>query len=131
MTRQRLLLLFGAPCLVAAAVVYPHVPGHDISGCAVYHLLHINCPGCGFTRSIVALVSGHWRQSIDFHPMGLVAALVVACLWVRAFIGTLVSGRDFLPLMSGRGTAIVSTAFVAGMFVQWFFYLAITIYQKL
>jgi hypothetical protein len=38
----------------------------------------IDCPGCGLTRSFVALAGGEFRQSFNFNRVGWLLALAVA-----------------------------------------------------
>ncbi len=46
----------------------------------------VNCPGCGLTRSFVALASGDLSQSLGFHRLGwLLALAVVAQIPYRVF----------------------------------------------
>jgi hypothetical protein len=47
------------------------------------------CPGCGLTRSVVAMAQGDWRLALAFHPFG---PLVLG--WAIAASGT--------PLLGGR-----------------------------
>jgi len=36
--------------------------------CPSKHFLHIDCPGCGMQRSIVALLEGNFTESIRLYP---------------------------------------------------------------
>ena len=38
----------------------------------------VNCPGCGLTRSFVALAGGHWGESLRIHRLGWLMAVTVA-----------------------------------------------------
>lgn len=127
MTRNKWLLLLGVPLIFVAAWACPHIPGHEITPCAVKHMLGIDCPGCGITRSVVALVHGELRESVDLNPMGIVAAVVMTYLWLKAALAQFVLRRGVGPLMSPGGIKLISAAFVAGLFIQWFVYLGIGI----
>jgi len=39
--------------------------------CPLKHLFGIDCPGCGFQRSIVALFRGDFQASFNFYPAGI------------------------------------------------------------
>ena len=41
------------------------------STCASQHLLGVPCPGCGFTRALVALARGDLGASLGFHPVAV------------------------------------------------------------
>ena len=68
-------------------------PSHPLPEiCPVHALVHIDCPGCGLTRSFVSFFKGDWRASFALHHIGLILAIVtlaqlpyrLACLkWGR------------------------------------------------
>ena len=125
MTRKRLLFLIAVPMAFLLAFVHPYLPGNNISACAVSHMLGINCPGCGMIRSIVAVLHGNVRSSVDLNPMGIVAALILSFLWLKV-VFVLITGGDWAPVISERTITFLSIAFVGGLFIQWFFYIGIT-----
>ena len=45
--------------------------------CPARSLLHIECPGCGLTRSFIHLAHGDWRASWNVHRVGWFLALAV------------------------------------------------------
>lgn len=45
--------------------------------CGSRSLFHVDCPGCGLTRSILSLAHGDWERSLAFHRIGWVMALVI------------------------------------------------------
>lgn len=45
--------------------------------CGSRSLLGIDCPGCGLTRSVLALTQGDWERSLAFHRIGWVIALAI------------------------------------------------------
>jgi hypothetical protein len=55
------------------------------------------CPGCGLTRSVVALVQGDPAASLHFHPLGAVVVAIFAAL-VLAEVG----GRAYESLRAVR-----------------------------
>src|SRR5688500_14697882 len=38
--------------------------------CSWKSLTGVDCPGCGLTRSFIALAHGQWRESLRFNPAG-------------------------------------------------------------
>lgn len=44
----------------------------DLPLCGLRMLFGARCPGCGLTRSVLLAVQGHWQQSVQFHPLGVV-----------------------------------------------------------
>jgi hypothetical protein len=67
--------------------------------CLSRELFHVDCPGCGLTRSIILLGRGEWRASWNLHHLGWLMALAIVgqipyrilCLRrCRPVLGTLV-----------------------------------------
>ncbi|MFN0195390.1 MAG: DUF2752 domain-containing protein [Planctomycetaceae bacterium] len=46
--------------------------------CPAKFMFHQTCPGCGLTRSILALAAGDFGRSLHFHRLGWVMALLIA-----------------------------------------------------
>jgi hypothetical protein len=44
--------------------------------CILHHAGLGNCPGCGLTRSVVACCHLRWRDSLRFHPAGVLVVLL-------------------------------------------------------
>jgi hypothetical protein len=57
--------------------------------CGSRALFGIECPGCGLTRSFVALADGNLIQSLEFHRVGWLIFLTLACQipyrWYRLY----------------------------------------------
>ena len=76
--------------------------------CALEHFMGFVCPGCGLTRSVIALLSGHFAESVGWHPMGVLVVLwAVNLWWFRKF------------KFSDAGRKMVSHAVLIGFFVPW------------
>ncbi|MBI4126960.1 MAG: DUF2752 domain-containing protein [Deltaproteobacteria bacterium] len=76
--------------------------------CLVSHFLHIPCPGCGLTTSIIELLQGHVRQSVATHPLGIIVAVwvVLCCLRLHAHV-------------SLRVREVLGVSFVVVLFLRW------------
>ena len=46
--------------------------------CLFKYLTGIDCPGCGFQRSVLALLQGDWHKSFLFYPSTLPLLFIVA-----------------------------------------------------
>ena len=80
---------------------YPQCPFRALTGW--------DCPGCGITRAIRALVTGHPGRALD-HNVLFVVALVVGMVWYATNWVRTRRGRPPLTLRGGRwwtGAAIV------------------------
>jgi len=59
--------------------------------CPVYRLLHLECPGCGTTRALAALLHGHIMEALRLNAlttMMLVPGFLYAAVCYRRYIGT-------------------------------------------
>jgi hypothetical protein len=84
--------------------------------CPSRTLLHVDCPGCGLTRSFVHLAHGDWRASWKIQRVGMLLALAVV-LQIPYRIAALLSPAG-LPL----GTSfpkLVGWLLVTLLFVNW------------
>ena len=45
--------------------------------CPFKHLTGIDCPGCGFQRSVLALLKGNWMESWHYYPATVPILLLV------------------------------------------------------
>lgn len=45
--------------------------------CAARRILHVDCPACGLTRSLIHLAHGHWSDSFRLHRLGPLLALTL------------------------------------------------------
>lgn len=91
--------------------------------CAFRRTVGVPCPGCGLTRSWVALAGGHLKQSLDFHRMGWIVMLYVFFqalrhgLWV--FAPALRKRIDRWGSFLDQGIVLLAV----GLFVNWIFVL--------
>ena len=84
-------LYYAGLLLLGVAVVMIPVMRHYLlpmleklsSGCVLYRLLGVYCPGCGGTRAVDALIHGHIITSLWYHP------LVIYC--VVLYLGYMIS----------------------------------------
>jgi hypothetical protein len=73
--------------LVVGALLPLHLLTDGPSFCPFKIATGLPCPGCGMTRSVVALLHGDLGASLFFHPLGIV--VVAASLAVGATDGWL------------------------------------------
>lgn len=59
-------------------VAFTFLPGFPLpESCPSRSLFHVDCPGCGLTRSFVHLAHGNWRAAWAIHRVGILLALAV------------------------------------------------------
>jgi hypothetical protein len=69
--------------------------------CVFYHVTGLPCPGCGLTRSCIALLHGDAVQSLRYHPFGPFLLAGILLLAVGALMP-----RRMLAAMAARVAAL-------------------------
>lgn len=91
-----------------------HIP----SMCPFYVVTGLPCPGCGLTRSFVCIGHGEWRQSLHWHPLGLLLFGLTVLYWLREAV-SLAAGRrvmEFSQRMTANfGWALLGLVIVVGV----------------
>ncbi|WP_433263090.1 DUF2752 domain-containing protein [Actinosynnema sp. CS-041913] len=98
-------------------IVDPNGPGSVWPPCPLFALTGIQCPACGSTRMVHALLHGDLAAAWQFNAVMLVAGLpLLAWLWVRWFRSARRDERT--PRLSAKvGVPVVALA-VAWMLVR-------------
>lgn len=78
-TRTHLRVL-SASGLVLAAVIPPSAFDDSLTICPFRLITGVPCPACGLVRSVVATMHGDAYDSLQLHPFGMVAVLVMITL---------------------------------------------------
>jgi hypothetical protein len=73
------LLLAGALLLCVALLIYPPTRFSFYPACPIHRILGIECPGCGATRALAALLRGHLIDALRLNAL-FVLLLPVALL---------------------------------------------------
>jgi hypothetical protein len=75
-----------------AAVLLKYDPSQNdfYPRCPVYELFHLQCPGCGATRALAALLRGHLAEALHWNalftvllPFGLAYGMYGYGCWMR------------------------------------------------
>lgn len=74
-------------CVAAILFRFPPEQYHFYPQCPVYALFHIECPGCGTTRALAALLHGNIGQALRMNALTTLmlpfAAIYAALCYVR------------------------------------------------
>jgi len=112
-------VLLSVPAIFLFAYFYPQIPfANRATFCAVRHFLGVDCPGCGLTRSFVALAHSDLRGSLDLHPMGVIIAVWLLYIFFRAVYAVML-GRWPRTILTQNVRDIILYAFLIGLIVQW------------
>jgi hypothetical protein len=74
-----------AACVAAAAWVlyrFPPASSGFYPRCLINETFHVDCPGCGGTRAVAALLHGRLAEALHFNPL-----VVILLPFVLAFLG--------------------------------------------
>lgn len=74
--------------------------------CAFARVFHTPCPGCGSTRSAIALLHGDLDGVLQYNPLGPVMAVLIGALAAQSLGSVLVHG-DFRAAAEGRVGRVV------------------------
>ncbi|MBS1615478.1 MAG: DUF2752 domain-containing protein [Bacteroidetes bacterium] len=74
-------LAFVALGLGLTRALLPPCPFHQLTG--------FDCPGCGSTRAITALLHGHFLQALDFNLLSIPALVMLAIGYAQQFVPAL------------------------------------------
>ena len=89
------------------------------SMCMSREVFGVECPGCGLTRSFVALAHGDWIESFGFHRLGPVLYLYLFTLILFHLYGALVARNRELPRILTRAHHWGGLIIVTFLFVNW------------
>ncbi len=124
--------LFGALVLIVTSLLLKAGDGRQVvvrgldvalpESCASYRLLGINCPGCGLTRTFVAVSDGRLGDAMNLNPVGVVGYFFVLVQIPLAAIHFLMLTRGmqskaFSKLISWNQWAFF--AVLLGLVCQW------------
>ena len=91
--------------------------------CAFARIFHTPCPGCGSTRSVVALLQGDLDGALHYNFIGPVMAVLVAALAVQSLVSVLVHG-DFRDAGAGRVGLVVKRGLLVVLVLEVALWLA-------
>ncbi|MCW6036636.1 DUF2752 domain-containing protein [Spirulina subsalsa FACHB-351] len=97
---DRILKLSVVSSPILGAYFFSHVDLSSPFACPLREFTGIPCPGCGLTRSLMAIAQGHLYQSLSYHILGvfLFVFLVLALLY---FSTELIKGHPLKISLSG------------------------------
>lgn len=101
------LLVFSAITLIAYF--------SDIRVCVFHRLFHVPCPGCGLTRSIMALLHGDVIRSITYNFLGIPIVLITVITFVLLITGKGKALRAWLQ----KHRAVLNVLATALMIIAW------------
>ncbi|MEI7828135.1 MAG: DUF2752 domain-containing protein [Prolixibacteraceae bacterium] len=90
LNRNQFYLFLSLACLVGylwlalVGRLKPEEIGSSYDVCLIRHFLHIPCPSCGSTRSVLALIHGDFEGGLYWNPLGflILSVLIICPFWI-------------------------------------------------
>ncbi|ALG86569.1 membrane protein [Gordonia phthalatica] len=104
---------------VVCAVVWvgdPTTPGGFLPPCPTAVLLHLDCPVCGSTRMLYALLHGDLGAALRYNALGVMVTVLLVIAFATYVVG-LWRGRRIRTWLSWRYTPLVAGIVAAAWFV--------------
>ncbi len=103
-TRKKLVIFYIIPLilLIAVSVVYAILThnavseGEELISCFFKESFHLYCPGCGGSRSLLALLRLDIVGSFILFPALSVSVIILICLYIRVFISFLKNDEKYI-----------------------------------
>lgn len=86
-------------------------------------------PGCGLTRSLIALMNGQWQESISYHAFGSIIFLSLAGLLAFSLV-SLVSTKSLIPSLTRKYQALLVTGFAVSFSAAFMAYYALRVIAR-
>jgi Protein of unknown function (DUF2752) len=86
----------------ALLLLYPPAQYHFYPQCPIHQYLHIDCPGCGATRALAALLHGHVAEALRLNALTTLLLPIAAFYAIRSYIHLLLSKPIYLPQPTTR-----------------------------
>lgn len=78
-------LLAAAVVFFATLLLYPPTQTTIYPACPIHQLFGIDCPGCGATRALAALLRGHLREAIYLNALFVLLLPVVIAVAIETY----------------------------------------------
>jgi Protein of unknown function (DUF2752) len=118
--RDRRRLALGGLSVVAvgaaAGFLAWHGPYLDGVSCPSRNLTGLDCPGCGSTRCMAALLDGDLGGALDQNVLAVIALPFILWAWGAWMLGTF-TGRRYRTPLDRPGAALVTLVLVVGFVV--------------
>lgn len=89
------LVLFASP--LVGAYYYGYTEQSSPLFCPFKALTGIPCPGCGMTRSFIAIATGHLDKALDYHFFGIFLFIGFAIATIHLFLELLSKRKVITP----------------------------------
>ncbi len=124
--RKKLFLLYIIPLmiliavsLVYAALTYESVSrGEELITCHFKESFHLYCPGCGGSRSLVALMRFDIIGSFILFPALPITVIILTCLYIRVFLSFIKNDEKYISGFRLNSLIIIPIVIILFFFLR-------------
>ena len=88
--------------IAALLLLYPPAQYHFYPQCPIHQYLHLDCPGCGTTRALAALLRGHLLEALHLNALTTLLLPIAAFYAIRSYLRLLRGAPIHLPQPTTR-----------------------------
>ena len=118
-----LILLIAVSIVYSAMVTASLTVGEELIFCKFKHTFLLYCPGCGGSRSLIALLSLDFVKSFILFPALPVTVLIMIDFYVRATVSFIKNDAKYLKGFRTWLLIIIPTLIILNFFVRNIFLL--------
>jgi Protein of unknown function (DUF2752) len=109
----------GTPVVVVAIgcgvlLSFPPAQNSFYPRCPIYEFLHLQCPGCGATRALAALLRGHFSEAMHLNGFAVILlpiAVICGVRWYFRFVRREVDHWPQIPRVTIYATLAAAMIF--------------------
>ncbi len=124
--RKKLTLLYILPllALISVSVLYAALTnsavskGEELFSCHFKETFNLYCPGCGGSRSLVALLKLDLIGSFVLFPALPVTVIILFCLYVRVFISLIKNDEGCLKAFKLNSLILIPVIIIINFLVR-------------
>ena len=113
-----LLLLISVSVIYSALVSQSILSGEELIPCKFKHTFHLYCPGCGGSRSLVALLSFDFVKSFILFPALPLTVIILSDFYVRAIISFVKNDEKFIREFKLNILIIIPIVIILNFFIR-------------
>jgi hypothetical protein len=113
MKKLAVILIFPAFLIAARFIPFDRLP----TLCLFRRMTGLPCPGCGMTRSVMALAHLHFRDSFRFNALGPIFVSMLAVWWLSALQAVFRGHQNHVETWTRRHSSILTALALTALLI--------------